>query len=116
VHSNTGEVSVLITSDQEVCLKFTQRQDREVLDGSIRQLLPLLQSLVDARNSQIQLSSTTPLNRHRAICALEMLAGARLHETTRIFDAIPKLAGGEVVAADVGFPEFNDDDDPAWAD
>ncbi len=110
------EISSQIVSDREITLHFRTGHIPAILEESVDRLLPLLQARLRSETSQRQLGSEAPLNRHRAILALQMLVEERLHEAVRLLDAVPRLAEGELSAADFGFPEFDDEAAPDRAD
>lgn len=109
IRNAEDEIAVQAVSDQEITLRFITNQVPAALEECVGQLLPLLQAQLRSETSRRQLGSAVPLNRYRAILALQMLVEDRLQEAARLLDAIPKLARGELFAADFGFPEFDDE-------
>ena len=109
------EVSAHIVSNKEISFRFSARQDPAALDDIVGHLLPLLQAQARAEYSRVHLDPEAPLNRHRAILALQMLVESKLQAAIQLLDAIPKLADGTLHAADFGFPEF-DDNAPGWVE
>jgi hypothetical protein len=113
---NEPLISLQRVSEGELALRLENADILPIFEESVSQILPLIEARLQSELAQRHLGSEIPLNRFRAILAVEMLVEEKLGEAIRLLTALQELAQGERPAADFGFPEFGDEASSEWAE
>jgi len=79
------------------------------IEERVRQMLPMLQRLIDADIAEISLSEPTLEKRSRGIAAQSMMVQAALASAAAQAGLLAEIVSGRESIADHGFPEFGDE-------
>lgn len=105
-----------ISSEGRLQLSFDHTFDNDVLKRSMEELLPLLVAKAEAGAAFSNLAETTPLSRRRAMLAVDMKSSYLLHAAIQCAESVVGVATGEIAAAQLGFPEFDNNTEERLVD
>lgn len=103
------EIRSVVPGDaEEQIVSFSTSHDAHLFELNLQELLPLLDSLLEARTSAQKVLESGDAQKSRAVLATIMKAEVEMHQLTSFIGQIPDLAAGDISAHELGFPEFDD--------
>lgn len=105
-HSNTTSIS-----NGEIEMSLSGEHSEDSLKGVLEAFMPLAFAQLNAKKAIHETDARTAHNRFRAISAAEAMVEVHLHQALRYAQGTIKLLEGQMIAEELGFPEFNDEAD-----
>jgi hypothetical protein len=98
-----------VSSGGQIRLSFDTAYSDENLSQCLQEFALLLKANLDADNSLLVLGEHTPVNRIRAMAGIRAKYEYHIGQALALMTGLNKVAAGEMMAAQFGFPEFGDD-------
>lgn len=95
--------------DQSLIVTFEDIVHSEEQSERFADILTLAASVINAESLLSSAMSELPINRRKAILAVQMLQDFHVAKAVELTEAALALTAGEEKASNIGFPEFDDD-------
>lgn len=112
MHVNT----VKMNGAGEIVISLESKTNGVLFTDRMTQLLPILEAL--AKSDKVMTSNENQMcdSKLKAVLAIEMVFSASLLKAESVAEQIGEVAIGNILASQIGFPEFDEGSDEGLAD